>query len=219
MARLRILLADDHGVLRAGLRALLDTQPDMRVVGEVGTANEAVEAVAVSHPDLAILDVRMPGGGLDAARRIKQEGQGVKVLILSQYDDPAYLHRALSAGASGYALKHASAEELLHAIRAIARGEVYLHPALARVLVEESWGPRPSPSAETDQQPSEREAQVLRLIALGYTTRQIADELALSVRTIETYKQRLVEKLGLRGRAALVSYALEHGLLDGEAER
>ena len=219
MARLRILLADDHGVLRAGLRTLLDTQPDMRVVGEVGTANEAVEAVAVSHPDLAILDVRMPGGGLDAARRIKQEGQGVKVLILSQYDDPAYLHRALSAGASGYALKHASAEELLHAIRAIARGEVYLHPALARVLVEESWGPRPSPSAETDQQPSEREAQVLRLIALGYTTRQIADELALSVRTIETYKQRLVEKLGLRGRAALVSYALEHGLLDGEAER
>ena len=219
MARLRILLADDHGVLRAGLRALLDTQPDMRVVGEVGTANEAVEALAVSHPDLAILDVRMPGGGLDAARRIKQEGQGVKVLILSQYDDPAYLHRALSAGASGYALKHASAEELLHAIRAIARGEVYLHPALARVLVEESWGPRPSPSAETDQQPSEREAQVLRLIALGYTTRQIADELALSVRTIETYKQRLVEKLGLRGRAALVSYALEHGLLDGEAER
>lgn len=216
MSKLRIILADDHGVLRAGLRALLDAQADMQVVGEAETAEAAVQLARDVQADLALVDVRMPGGGLAAARLMKQECSHLAVLILSQYDDPAYLQQALAAGASGYALKRAAGQELLQAIRAIARGEVHLDPAMARVLVEESWGPR-QPAADTTAQPlSEREGQVLRLVALGHTTQQIAEQLFLSVRTVETYKLRGMEKLGLRGRAALVRYALEHGLLEGE---
>lgn len=219
MSKLRILLADDHGVLRAGLRALLDDQPDMEVVGEAETAEAAVQLARELRPDLAVVDVRMPGDGLAATRRMKQELPKITVLILSQYDDPAYLHQALAAGAAGYALKRASGQELIEAIRAVARGEVYLHPAVARVLVERSWGPR-QPAAPAAAQPlSEREGQVLRLVALGHTTQQIAEQLFLSVRTVETYKLRGMEKLGLEGRAALVRYVLEHGLLEAEPER
>lgn len=218
MARLRILLADDHGVLRAGLKALLNSQLDLQVVGEAESAMDALEATRQLQPDLAIVDVRMPGGGLEALRMMKAEMPAVRVLVLSQYDDPAYLHQALAAGASGYALKHAAGHELLQAIRTVARGEVYLHPTLARVIVDESWGPREPAESPQAQILSERENQVLRLIALGYTTKQIAEELAVSVRTVETYKQRFIDKLGLQGRAALVRYALEHGLLDLEPD-
>lgn len=218
MARLRIVLADDHGVLRAGLRSILDEQHDMEVVGEADNADTAVELAQQLRPDLALLDIRMPGGGLLAAERMKKALPGLNILILSQYDDPAYLHRALAIGVSGYALKRMSGPELLQAIRATARGEVYLHPAMARVLVESSWGPRQPPTETVEQPLSERETQVLRLTALGHTTRQIGDELGLSARTVETYKERLVAKLGLHGRAALIRYALDHHLLDPDAE-
>lgn len=217
MSKLRIVLADDHGVLRAGLRALLNGQPDMEVVGETDTAETAVQAVRKLRPDVVLVDVRMPGGGLAAARQMKQELPKLRVLILSQHDDPAYLHQALAAGASGYALKRAAGQDLIQAIRAVARGEVYLDPAMARVLVEESWGPRQPVPAAAPQSLSERETQVLRLVALGYTTQEIGEQLFLSVRTVETYKQRGMEKLGLHGRAALVRYALEHGLLESES--
>jgi DNA-binding NarL/FixJ family response regulator len=215
---LRILLADDHGVLRAGLRALLAEQGDMTVVGEAETADAAVQLAGETRPDVALVDVRMPGDGLVAARRMKQALPALAVLILSQYDDPAYLHQALAAGASGYILKRAPGHDLLRAIRAVARGEVYLDPAMARVLVEEAWGPRQVATPVAAQPLSEREAQVLRLVALGHTTQQIARQLFLSVRTVETYKLRGMEKLGLQGRAALVRYALEHGLLEQEPE-
>lgn len=216
---MRIVLADDHGVLRAGLRALLDDQPDLEVVGEAETAEAAVRLTQELQPDLAIVDVRMPGGGLAATRQMKQELPKLAVLILSQYDDPAYVQQALAAGAAGYALKRASGQELLQGIRAIARGEVYLHPAVARVLVEQSWGPRQPAASATSQSLSEREAQVLRMVALGHTTQQIAEQLFLSVRTVETYKLRGMEKLGLKGRASLVRYVLEHGLLEAEPQR
>jgi len=216
MTRLRVVLADDHGVLRAGLRALLAAQPDLDVVGEVGTAEAAVALVQRLRPDLVLVDVRMPGGGLAAARQMKQDQPELLVLILSQYDDPAYVHQALGAGVSGYVLKRASGEELLRAIRAVACGEVYLDPAVARLLVEESWGPRQPAPVATGQILSERERQVLRLVALGFTTQQIAAQLFLSIRTVETYKTRCMEKLGLHGRAALVRYALQHGLLEAE---
>ncbi len=219
MAKLRTVLGDDHGVLRAGLRALLDSQPDLEVIGEAETADDAVELVRRLAPDLALVDVRMPGGGLAAVRQMKQVLPGLRVLILSQYDDPAYLREALAAGASGYVLKRAAGQELLHAIRAAARGDVYLDPALARVLVEDSWGPRQPATPQPDQALSEREAQVLRLVALGHTTQQIAEQLYLSIRTVETYKLRGMEKLGLRGRAALVRYAVEHGFLEADQER
>ncbi|MBI4497794.1 MAG: response regulator transcription factor [Chloroflexi bacterium] len=216
MKKLRVILADDHGVLRAGLRALLDEQADLEVVGEAETAETAVRLAEELRPDVAVVDVRMPGDGLVAARRMKQEHPELAVLILSQYDDPAYVHRALSAGASGYALKHSSGQELLLAIRAVARGGVYVHPEVARVLVEQPWGPRQRKLLAPAQLLSEREAQVLRLAALGHTTEQIAAYLFLSIRTVETYKRRGMDKLGLTGRAALVRYALEHGLLEEE---
>lgn len=218
MPKLRILLADDHGVLRAGLRALLATQPDLEVTAEAETAEAAVRLALEVRPDIAIIDIRMPGDGLAAARQIKQRLPGLAVLILSQYDDPAYIHQALEAGASGYALKRSSGHELLDAIRAVARGEVYLHPAAARVLVDQLRSPRQSTTPTSTQPLSERETQVLRLVALGYTTQRIAEQLFLSVRTVETYKVRGLEKLGLSGRAALVRYAIEHGLLETPAQ-
>ena len=213
MTRTRILLADDHGVLRAGLRALLEAQPDLEVVGEAATAQATVELARKLKPDLAVVDIRMPGGGLAAVRHMKKVQPELAVLILSQYDDPAYLREALAGGASGYVLKRSNGPELIEAIRTVGRGDVYLQPSLAKVLVEEAWGPRgadPPPAATL----SEREAQVVRLVALGHTTEEVAQQLYLSARTVETYKTRAMEKLGVTSRAALVRYTLEHGLLE-----
>jgi two-component system response regulator NreC len=215
--RIRLLLADDHAVLRSGLRMLLDVQPDMEVVGEAANGVEAVREALASRPDVVLMDVAMSGeGGLEATRRIKQRAPEIKVLVLSMYDDESYLRRALEAGASGYALKRAADTDLLSAIRAVARDEVYLHPALTRVLVTDLLGHDPSTrgAARADEPHlSDREVEVLRLVALGHTNQEIADSLYLSVKTVESYKGRLMEKLGLRGRAALVRYAVEAGLL------
>jgi len=215
---LRLVLADDHGVLRAGLRALLSAQSDLDVVGEAESADELERLVGTVHPDVAVVDVRMPGGGLSAVRQIKQDSPGVRILVLSQYDDPAYLREALAAGASGYALKRSSGHELVEAIRSVGRGEAYLHPSLTRVLVEASWGPLGRAVQPAAEPLSEREVQVLRLLARGYTADEIAEKLFLGVRTVKTYKTRTMDKLGLSGRAALVEYALEHGLLETEAQ-
>ena len=213
MPSLRVLLADDHGVLRAGLSALLSGHADLEVVGEAESGEAVVQLATRLQPDVAVVDVRMPGGGIEATRRIKEIAPSVAVLVLSQYDDTAYLREALIAGASGYALKRSSGAELVEAIRTVARGETYLHPALARVLVEEALAPSRHQPAHAAEALSERETQVVRLVALGHTTQHIAEELYLSVRTVETYKARSMEKLGLRGRAELVQYALENGLL------
>jgi DNA-binding NarL/FixJ family response regulator len=213
----RLLIADDHAVLRSGLRVLLDAQPDMEVVGEAADGAEAVREALALRPQVVLMDVAMTGeGGLEATRRIREQAPEVKVLVLSMYDDESYLRRALEAGASGYALKRAADTELLSAIRAVVRDEVYLHPALTRLLVADLLGrDLASPRvARPEISPlSEREVEVLRLVALGHTNQEIADTLYLSVKTVESYKGRLMEKLGLRGRAALVRYAVEAGLL------
>lgn len=216
-SKIRLLLADDHAVLRSGLRMLLGAQPDMEVVGEAADGEEAVRSALESRPDVVLMDVAMIGeSGLEATRRIKQRAPEVRVLVLSMYDDESYLRRALEAGASGYALKRAADTDLLSAIRAVARDEIYLHPALTRVLVGDLL--RRDLSAPQSGRPdaphlSERELEVLRLVALGHTNQEIADALYLSIKTVESYKGRLMEKLGLRGRAALVRYAVEAGLL------
>jgi two-component system response regulator NreC len=210
--RIRILLADDHAVLRAGLRLLLAAQADLEVVGEAAEGAEALRLARSLKPDVVVMDIGMPGvSGIDATARIRRELPSTKVLILSMHDDQGYLRQALRAGASGYVLKKAADTELLAAIRAGARGGVFLDPSLAKGLVEDVI----QPEVHTSEAPalSEREREVLRLLAHGHTNQQVADRLCIGVKSVETYKSRLMEKLGLKGRAELVRYALTHGLL------
>jgi len=210
--RIRILLADDHAVLRAGLRALLAAQGDLEVVGEASEGAEAIRLCQALRPDVVVMDIGMPGvSGIDATARIKRDLPGTRVLILSMHDDRGYLRQVLRVGASGYVLKKAADTELLAAIHAAARGEVFLDPTLAKALVDEVVEPRVA-GAEPPAL-SDREREVLRLLAHGHTNQQVADRLCISVKSVETYKARLMEKLGLKGRAELVRYALHHGLL------
>ncbi len=209
-----VFLADDHAVLRAGLKMLIDAQPDLRVVGEAGDGEEAIERIATLKPDLALMDVNMPRlDGLEALRRIKVAYPPVKVLVLSMYDDEGYLRRALENDASGYILKKAADSELMAAIRAVARGEVYVYPSLTHLLVNRYLGREESRPSPTVVELSERELEVLKLLAEGHTSDQVGKRLALSAKTVDTYKARVMEKLGLRSRVDLVRYALRHGLL------
>lgn len=212
---IRVLIVDDHAILRSGLRMLLGAQSDMEVVGEAADGAEAARLVAELNPDVALLDLAMPGiGGLEALSMIKRIAPETRGLILSQYDDESYLRRALESGASGYVLKRAADTDLLSAIRAVARGEVYLHPMLTRFVVNDLFNREEAPKPAGRQTAlSDREREVLQLVALGHTNQQIADSLVLSVKTVETYKARVMEKLGVRGRAALVRYAMEQGLI------
>ena len=210
--RIRILLADDHTVLRSGLRALLSAQADLEVAGEAADGGEALRLAQTIKPDVVVMDIGMPGvSGIDATARIRRELPSTKVLILSMHDDQGYLRQALRAGASGYVLKKAADTELLAAIRAAARGEVFLDPSLAKGFVEDVVLPK---AQESDiPMLSDREREVLHLLARGHTNQQVADRLCIGVKSVETYKARLMEKLGLKGRAELVRYALTHGLL------
>ena len=215
MNKIRVLLADDHAVLRAGLKVLLSSEPDIEICGEAANGDEAVARALELRPDVVVMDLRMSGAeldGIDATRAITANPNAPKVLVLSMYDDPAFMDQALAAGAAGYARKRDADTDLLSAIRAVARGEAYLAPALTTVMLKRIS----APEGEQDDQGrdlSERELEVLRHLALGYNNRQIAETLGLSVKTIETYKARVMEKLGVTGRAALVRYALAHGLL------
>ncbi len=215
MLNARVLLADDHAVLRAGLRLLLDAQPDLQVVGEAGDGGEALALAAQLQPDLILLDLTMPGlSGLEALPAVRKAAPAARILILTMHDDEGYVRQALSHGAAGYVLKKAADGELISAVRAVLRGEVYVHPALTRALLEDLI---PAGAGHLPADPwatlSEREQEVLRLVALGHTSAEIADRLSLSVKTVETYRARGMEKLGLRTRAALVQFALAHHLL------
>ncbi|GIV65096.1 MAG: DNA-binding response regulator [Bellilinea sp.] len=209
----RILLADDHTILRSGLRLMLSTQPDWEVVGEAANGAETIEKCEQLQPNLIILDVSMPGlGGLDILPALRRAAPGVKILILTMHDDKHYLQEALRNGASGYVLKKAADTELITAIQAVLKGEFYVHHSMMRFVLEDVLDNQATPSDEWDQL-SEREQQVLQLVALGYTSAEIAEKLALSPKTVETYRARGMEKLGLRSRAALVRYALRRGLI------
>ena len=216
-----ILLADDHAVLRAGMRALLDAEPDMMVVGEAGDGNECIDLAVRLRPDVVLLDINMPNmNGLEALDRLVELVPESRVLVLTMHDDAGYLRRVLAAGGVGYVLKQAAADELLSAIRAVYEGGTYLHPAHTKVLLEQSHEAgtarvelREGTGSRRDLL-SDREMQVFRLLALGYRNGEIAEQLQLSVKTVETYKSRLMQKLGLRSRAALVRYALDLGILN-----
>jgi len=209
---IRVLVVDDHAVVRSGLCLLIDAEPDLETVGEAGNVRDAVFEARSSRPDLILMDVVMPGeSGLDGVPKLLHEHPDAKVLILSMQDDPRYLREAFAVGASGYVLKEAADTEVVTAIREVAAGGRYVHPELgARLIAAEADAAR---QAEEDPL-SDREREVLRLLALGYTNQEIAKQLFISVRTAETHRAHVMQKLRLASRAELVHYALAHGLLE-----
>lgn len=208
---IRVLIVDDHPVVRSGLRLLLDAEDDIEAVGEAGNLQEAVFRARSSKPDVILMDIVMPGeSGIEATRAVLGEQPETKVLVLSMQDDPSYVREAFGAGAVGYILKEAVDEELVGAVREVARGGQYVHPALGARLVAAEAEER----ARSESDPlSDREREVLRLLALGHTNQEIAKSLFLSVRTVETHRAHIMQKLGLSTRAKLVRYAMEQGLL------
>jgi two-component system, NarL family, response regulator NreC len=212
----RVLIVDDHAVVRAGLKLLLDAEDDIEAVGEAGNARDAVFRMRSLKPDVVLMDVVMPGeSGLEATAKILHESPETKVLVLSMQDDPRYVREAFAVGASGYVLKEAADAELVAAIREVANGGRYVHPALGARLVTADAEERRR--AEEDPL-SDREREVLRLLALGHTNQEIAQMLYISVRTAETHRAHIMQKLRLQTRAELVRYALSQGLLDSEPE-
>ncbi len=205
---IRIVLADDHQVVRRGLQLLLDGESDFEVVAEAGDVDSARRYVRGHHPDVVVLDLNMPGGAvLEAIPEMRKEEPGSQIVVLTMQEDPAFAREALRAGALAYVLKEAADSELVEAVRRAAAGEIYLNPQLgARIAAE----PPPGPPDDL----TEREVEVLRRIALGHTNREIADQLYLSVRTVETHRQHIQQKLRLSSRAELVRYALERGLFE-----
>jgi two-component system response regulator NreC len=212
-----VLLADDHGIVRAGLRALLEAQPDMHVVAEAENGPEAIEATKAFVPTVVVADLSMPGGGLEAIRRITELELPTRVLVLTVHAEERYLLPVLEAGGSGYVRKSSAHTDLLDAIRTVARGEVFLDPAATKTLLRGYLG-RVKTGDELDlgEVLSEREREVVKLTAEGHTAQQAADILFLSPKTIETYRHRAMQKLGLTNRAELVRYALRAGLLSDE---
>lgn len=211
----RVLLADDHAVLRSGLRLLLTSQNEFEVVGEASSGIETLSLAEQLQPDLILLDLSMPAlGGLDALPALRKLVPSTRILILTMHDDPQYLRQALKHGASGYVLKKAADAELLSAMRSVLRGEVYVHPSMTRILLEDML-PKSQSGGKEDSwgSLSEREQEVLQMVALGHTSAEIAEQLSLSAKTVETYRARGMEKLGLRTRAALVKFALQEGLI------
>jgi two-component system response regulator NreC len=209
---IKVLLVDDHAILRTGLRRVLEAESDIEVVGEAENADRAVFEALAATPDVVVMDVVMPGkSGIEAMPAVLQAVPGAKVLVLSMQDDPRYVRQAFEAGASGYVLKEAADTEVVGAIRAVAAGEQYVHPTLgARLVAAESAERR---RAEEDPL-SDREREVLRLLALGHTNQEIAKMLYISVRTAETHRAHIMQKLGLASRAELVRYALDAGLIE-----
>ena len=212
----RVLIVDDHAVVRAGLKLLLDAEDDIEAVGEAGNARDAVFRMRSLKPDIVLMDVVMPGeNGLEATANILRESPETKVLVLSMQDDPRYVREAFAVGARGYVLKEAADAELVAAIREVANGGRYVHPTLgARLVTAEAEERR---RAEEDPL-SDREREVLRLLALGHTNQEIAKLLYISVRTAETHRAHIMQKLRIQTRAELVRYALAQGLLEGEQD-
>lgn len=212
---IRVLLCDDHAVLRAGLKALLADERGIDVVGEASDGIQAVSEAVALRPDVALLDITMPElDGLNATRRIRRQAPAVKVLILTMHDDPEYLYQALEAGAHGYVLKRAAETDLIAAIRSVHVDEAFLAPRAAQTLIVDylkrrEQGDLPVPAERL----TAREEDVLRLLARGFTNNDVADDLVISVKTVETHRAHILSKLGLRKRAELVRYAQTHGLL------
>jgi two-component system, NarL family, response regulator NreC len=214
MRDLRVVLADDHEVVRSGLRAIVDACPGMMVVGEAGSGVEAIVRTRELRPDVVVMDLSMPKmDGATATERILEHAPEVKVIALTAHDDRAHLARLLQAGASGYVLKRGAADELVRAIRTVAAGGSYVDPTLAGQFLRRSTSAPPVEPGEGTDPLSDREEEVLREIAWGRSNKEIAERLGISTKTVETYKARITEKLGLRSRTEMVRYALRRGRL------
>jgi two-component system response regulator NreC len=211
---IKIAIADDHAVVRAGLRALLRSEPSLSLIGEAAGGVEAVELAGRSCPDIMILDLSMPDlDGIEVTRRVKAICPTTSILILTVHEDEALLREAIKAGASGYVLKRAAEAELLSAINTVRQGHLYVDPALMRSLLEPEKKKTITPT-RTIEELTQREVEVLKLIVQGYTNKQMAEELKLSVRTVEGHRANINDKLGLRNRVELVRFAKEHNLID-----
>ncbi|KKB34350.1 response regulator [Bacillus thermotolerans] len=217
MQVIRTLIVDDHAIVRAGVKMLLGKQQDIEVVGEAADGQEAIEKALSLKPDLVIMDLSMPPGknGLEATRELKQSLPDTHVLILTMHDDENYLFRVLQAGASGYVLKNALDSELLSAVDAVSQGRAYLHPSAAKSLVEDFLSRvNEGEDLSSYKRLSNREEEILTFIAKGYSNKEIAETLYISVKTVESHKSKIMDKLGLHKRHELVTYAMKKGLLD-----
>ncbi len=220
----RIMLADDHAILRSGLSMLIDSRDDMEVVGQASDTAEAIEMARSLKPDIAIVDITMPGGGgVKAAEAITESCPDTRIITLTMHDDQAYLRAVLSAGVSGFVVKRSADTRLLDAIDAVRRGQLYIDPAMGHRVMKGLFDGKAPPAGESEPTKDEssadnlslRERQVLSLLAYGYTNREAAEKLGLSMRSVETYRARMAEKLGFQSRKDLVGYALRSGILKG----
>lgn len=219
MSQIRVLIVDDHTIVREGVRMLLAAQPGIEVVGEGANGHEAVQKARELRPDVVVMDIAMPGmTGLDATRLIKQSNPEVQVLALTVHESEEYFFRLLSAGGSGYVLKGAGSADLIAAVQAVARGDVFLSPSVAKKLVSD-YLTRVGSGEEQDSYGglTAREQEVLKLLAEGYTAKEIADKLVVSVSTVQTHRTHIMRKLNLHSRAELIKYAIRRGLIDMDA--
>lgn len=217
---IRVLLVDDHTMLRAGLRAFIEERggDEFEVVGEAESGEEALELIPSCNPRVILLDLAMPGlGGIGTAIELRKRGLPARVLIVTQYAEPVHLRRALEAGASGYITKASRGDELLSAIRAVARGDTYVDPALAGSLVSSAYGrDEPSSDDEALERLTPRERQVLRLVADGFSSKEIATRLEISIKTVMAHRANLMDKLGIHNRSKLIQFAIRSGLIELE---
>ncbi len=212
-ARIRVLIVDDHAILREGVRALLQIHPDIEVAGEACNGVEAIEAAARIDPDVVLMDIAMPGlGGIEAAVEMKKQGRRARILILSQYEDREYVRRLLKAGVAGYVLKKSAGAELANAIRAVHRGGLVLDPEVARTAMEDA-NPAAPGAADLYDALTDREKQVLKLVAEGRSNKEVAEVLGISVKTAMSHREHVMEKLGVHNRTELVRFAIKKGVI------
>ena len=213
MSKIRVLIADDHAILREGVRALLTANEDIEVVGEAADGKEALEKVERLDPDVVLMDINMPGlGGIEASLEMKKLGRRARILILSQYEDREYVRRLLKIGVSGYVLKKSAGSELANAVRAVHRGGLVLDPEVARTAMEEA-GPAAPGTADPWESLTDREKQVLKLVAEGRSNKEVAEVLGISVKTAMSHREHVMEKLGLHNRTELVRFAIRRGVI------
>ena len=218
MHRIKVLLADDHAVLRAGLKMLLESQPDMIIVGEAGDGVNALRLVSTLRPDVLLLDISMPDmDGLEVLKAARREIPACRILLLTMHEEEAILRKGLQAGASGYVLKKAAESELITAIRAVSRGEAFVDPSLTRRMIDGYLGQDKTSSHQqnqvTQENLTEREIEILQLVAEGFTNKDIAEKLVISVKTVETHKAHIAEKLGGKSRVEWMRYVRQKGWL------